>query len=69
MAAMACYTGRRRSHDGIENFVRRLGRNLRFQRYRYRKSDPENADGVDLKLGRFWGVVWTCMEYFFINIT
>lgn len=39
---------RRRSHDGIENFVRRLGRNLRFQRYRYRKSDPENADGVDL---------------------
>lgn len=39
---------RRRSHDGIENFVMRLGRNLRFQRYRYRKSDPANADGVDL---------------------
>ena len=55
---MARYTGRRRSHDGIENFVRRLGRNLRFQRYRYRKPDPENADGVDLKLGQVWRFVW-----------
>ena len=43
---------RRRSHDGIENFVMRLGRKLRFQRYRYRKSDPANADGVDLTLGQ-----------------
>lgn len=38
---------RRRSYDGIEKFVMRLARNLRFQRYRYRKS-PENVDGVDL---------------------
>lgn len=42
-------TSRRRSYDGIEKFVMRLARNLRFQRYRYRKS-PENVDGVDLTL-------------------
>ena len=39
---------RRRGYDGIERLVQRLARNLRFQRFRHRRSDPENPDGIDL---------------------
>ena len=39
---------RRRSYDGIERFVQRLARNLRFQRFRHRRSTAESADGIDL---------------------
>ena len=46
---------RRRSYDGIDGFVQRLARNLRFQRFRHRKSNPENADGIDLICARWPG--------------
>mmetsp|Transcript_66866 Transcript_66866/g.157555 ORF Transcript_66866/g.157555 Transcript_66866/m.157555 type:complete len:447 (+) Transcript_66866:100-1440(+) len=39
---------RRRSHDGVERFVQRLGRNLRYERFKHRKSNPGSPDGVDL---------------------
>ena len=46
---------RRRSYDGIEGFVQRLARNLRFQRFRHRRSSPESADGIDLLCARWPG--------------
>eukprot|EP00439_Symbiodinium_sp_Y106_P077845 s1667_g16.t1 len=35
---------RRRSYDGIERFVQRLARNLRFERYRHRRSEDAGID-------------------------